>query len=126
MKRHLILLALLGGAMGASYAAQTPVATQNGAAMSTICRSVEADTWPDWLQYWIDNGGPMPAQLVADVIHEAADWGLQTLHLTESEMLARYATGEIKIEFDPNALPILSFRVSAGGGDGIAVILDNF
>jgi hypothetical protein len=125
MKRHLIMLALLGGAMGASYAAPSPMATQNSAAISTTCAPADADTWPDWLQTWLDQGGPMPAQLVADVIHEAADWGLETLHLTESEMLEKYATGEIKIEFDPTALPVLSFRVSAGN-TGMIVILDNY
>jgi hypothetical protein len=111
--------------MGASYAAQSPLATQNGAAMSTICVPADADTWPDWLQTWVDNGGPMPDALVSAVIHQAAGWGMQTLHLTEAEMLAKYATGEIKIAFDPAALPALSFRVSAGNVL-ITTILDNY
>lgn len=124
MKRHLVVFALTL-TMGAGYAAPVPMATQDGVAVS-ISYTTAAETWPEWLTDWLDQGGPMPDQLVADVIHEAAGWGAAVHGLSEQDMLEKYATGELKIVFDPSQLPDLTFQVTYGGGLGIAVILDNY
>lgn len=82
-------------------------------------------TWPSWLTDWLDQGGPIPSQLVSSVIHQAAPWGWEKFGITEEQMLEDYSDGGLTIEFVPNSNPILTFKV-ARGGLGITVITDDY
>lgn len=86
--------------------------------------------WPQFVTNWLQNGGQIPFPLAVFVIHEARAWGQQNFGLNQGQMLQRYATGLLTIQFIAVSPPpasqssTLTFRVLYDGVDIIVVIDD--
>ncbi len=80
---------------------------------------------PQWLMSWLQNGGQIPVPLALVIIHRERDWGMSNFGLTQGQMIQKYATGQLTIEFISTSPPSLTFRVRFGGVGDI-IIIDDF
>ena len=80
--------------------------------------------WPQFVINWLQNGGQVPMPLAVVAIREARDWGMATLGLTQGQMLVKYLSGQLTIEYVPTAPPTLTFRITYGGNIAIVLLQD--
>jgi hypothetical protein len=132
--KHLIVILLLGLLSWGGVQAQL---TEGGGAIggdptSPVSPTLPAGSyvnWPGWLQPWLEGGGvdELPAALVNAVLHEAKDWGQQTLGMSLGQMHQAFSNGVLTISYLPNNPPtnVIFFRVQCGGGLTIISIGDS-
>jgi hypothetical protein len=80
--------------------------------------------WPGFVINWLQNGGQVPVPLAVMVIHEGRTWGMSNFGLSQGQMIQKYATGQLTIEFVSTSPPSLTFRISYSGSIGIVVLQD--
>jgi hypothetical protein len=74
--------------------------------------------WPQWVINWLENGGQVPIPMAMRVTWQTRQWGQQTFGLNYGQMVQKYFQGDLTITYLPTTppTPILTFRVSYGGG----------